>query len=837
MRRPMKLFLSVLVGFSIAAPAWSAPGRYIVVSIDAQGQATPVFYREVELDEREPASTSRVKSAVGDDDKLVASAGSWSEVAEVPRYLRGEFAANGISGRIQSHVVRNQDRVFALRIPASAGDALVLRAMGRNSQFSIRRIAADAQRLRLASMMRLKAAPAPSSSNRVDILVVGDGYTSAEQAKFTADAQGLRDTFQSFTPFKEYANFTNWQNLFVASSQSGADHPSYQAGCTQEGTCCADADAQNDPRAGTSVDTAFDGRFCTAQIHRLVTVDTAKVLAAASASPNWDEILVVVNDPVYGGSGGSISVVTANSSADLVAVHEFSHTFHGLADEYSSSYPGFPACSDTGGGPACEPNVTNQVTRALIKWNSWLTPGIVTPTPAGTAGVGLFQGARYLDAGMYRPMDTCGMRDLGAQFCPVCSQAYVLKLYAGGFGNPAGGIDLIEPGSESPSPAATVAYARGTTVAFGASVLRPVPDTTAMQWYLDGVAIAGANGSSYSFHQAGSSPSTHTLELRVRDNTPLVKADMAGSLLIHSRTWSIRVGAAARSDFNRDGRSDLLWRNLADGTNAIWLSASNATQQPVSAVTGMAWKMAGTGDFNGDGRADILWRNESTGANAVWYSGNAAMAQNLVSVTGTAWKIVATGDFDGDGKSDVLWRNTLSGANTIWKSANQANQQAVTGVSDLNWKIVGAGDIDGDGRSDIIWRHAASGRNTAWRSANSTLAQNLVAVTGMAWKIMGIGDYDGDGKSDLFWRNTTTGDNTYWRSGNYAARVTVTGITDMNWKIAAIGDYNGDGKDDLVWRHALHGGNVAWYSASYATRQNLVGVTNQNWRLMPLVNP
>ena len=837
MHRPMKLHVSVLLAFLFAAPAWSAPGRYIVVTVDAQGQATPVFYREVELDERAPASAAQAKSAMGDADKLVASAGAWSEVAEVPRHLRGEFAANGVSGRISSHVAGNQDRVFALRIPASADDALVLRAMGRHSRFSIRQIAADAQRLRLASMMRLKTAPAPASSNRVDILVVGDGYTSGEQAKFAADAQGLRDTFQGFTPFKEYANFTSWQNLFIASSQSGADHPSYQAGCTQEGTCCADIDADTDPRAGASVDTAFDGRFCTAQIHRLVTVDNAKVLAAASASPNWDEILVVVNDPVYGGSGGSISVVTANSSADLVAVHEFSHTFHGLADEYSSPYPGFPACSDTGGGPACEPNVTNQATRALIKWSGWLSPGIVTPTPAGTAGVGLFQGARYLDTGMYRPMNTCGMRDLGARFCPVCSQAYVLKLYAGGFGNPSAGIDLIEPGSEMPSPGATVAYARGTTVTFSASVLRPIPDTTAMQWYLDGMAIAGANGSSYNFHQAGSSPSTHTLELRVRDDTPLVKADLAGSLLLHSRTWNIRLGAAARSDFNRDGRSDLLWRNVGNGSNAIWLSANNASRQSISAVTGLDWKIAGAGDFNGDGKADILWRNESTGANAVWYAGSVAMAQNLVGVTGMAWKIVAVGDFNGDGKSDVLWRNTVTGANTIWKSANHATQQVVTGVTDLNWKIAGAGDIDGDGKSDIVWRHGASGSNAVWRSANSALARNLVGVTGMAWKIAGIGDFDGDGRSDLFWRNATTGGNTYWRSGDQATQVAVTGITDTNWKAAAIGDYNGDGRDDVVWRHGLHGGNVVWHSANYASAQNLVGVTDRTWKLMPQSNP
>ncbi len=823
-------------GFFSSATAWSAPGRYIVVTVDSQGQATPVFYREVELDERAPASEPLKRAALADPDKLVATAGAWSEVAEVPRFLRGEFAKNGISGEIESHRVLARDRAFALRIPASAGDKLELRFMGSRVQLPIGQIAAKSRLLRLASMKIQPAAPAPYSSNRVDILVMGDGYQSGEQALFNNHAEGLRSTMFGFTPYKEYANLLNWETHFVASAQSGADHPPYEAGCTQS-SCCADSAAQNDPRAGMTVDTAFDGKFCTSQIHRLATVNYSKVLAAASARPDWDQIFVILNDPVYGGAGGGISVVSAHGSADLVAVHEYGHTFHGLADEYTSPYPDYASCNDMGGGPACEANVTNQTTRSLIKWNSWLTAGIVTPTPAGTAGVGLFEGARYQTSGMYRPMNSCGMRDLGAPFCSVCSQAYVLKLYSGGFGVPATGIDLIEPGSEIPSFAAPVGYAPGSIVTFSATVLRPTPDTTSMQWYLDGVAVPGATSASFNFSQASASPANRILELRVTDNTPLVKAAMAGSLMRHSRTWNIRVGMAARNDYNGDRRSDLIWRNLATGVNAIWLSANRDTQQPVTAITGLSWKIAGSGDFNGDARADILWRNETTGANAVWYSGNSASSQSLVGVTGMAWKIVGTGDFDGDGRSDILWRNASTGANTIWKSGNQATQQAVTGVTDVNWRIVGVGDLDGDGKSDIVWRHNNSGANSVWRSGNSTLAQNLTTVTGMAWKIVGVGDFDGDGKADLLWRNTSNGSNTYWRSGNYANQVAMPAITDVGWITAAVGDYNGDGRADVVWRHTSNGSNAVWYSANHTLAQNLVSVTDQNWKIMPLASP
>ena len=146
-------------------------------------------------------------------------------------------------------------------------------------------------------------------------------------------------------------------------------------------SCCADAAARNDPLTGQFVSTALDAAFCTAQVHRLLSANSTKVMAAASSYPNWDKIIVTVNDPVYGGAGGSFAVVSAESHAPLIAIHEVGHSFHGLADEYETPYPGFPACSDISGNALCEPNVTNQSNANLVKWRSWFTPGLPIPTP------------------------------------------------------------------------------------------------------------------------------------------------------------------------------------------------------------------------------------------------------------------------------------------------------------------------------------------------------------------------------------------------------------------------------------------------------------------------
>jgi hypothetical protein len=79
---------------------------------------------------------------------------------------------------------------------------------------------------------------------------------------------------------------------------------------------------QDDPLWGTFVTTAFDARLCTYNIHRLLVVDTIKVYTAAAAQPNWDKIILIVNDPTYGDSGGEISVISTHTFAAQIGQQE-----------------------------------------------------------------------------------------------------------------------------------------------------------------------------------------------------------------------------------------------------------------------------------------------------------------------------------------------------------------------------------------------------------------------------------------------------------------------------------------------------------------------------------
>ena len=315
------------------------------------------------------------------------------------------------------------------------------------------------------------------------------------------------------------------------------------------------------------------------------------------------------------------------------------------------------------------------------------------------------------------------------------------------------------------------------------------------------------------------------------DDHNLTSGDGCSSTcLVDTVTTPAKVVA---SDYNGDGKSDILWRNSANGADVVWLSANAATSQSTTGVTTLAWKIVGKGDFNADGKADIVWRNGSSGADAIWLSGNSATQIATTTVNNQTWQIVGVGDFDHDGKSDLLWRNSGNGADTIWRSGNSATSIAVATVNNQQWKVVGVGDFNGDGKSDIFWRNTTSGSNTVYLSGNSATQMATTGVSNQHWGVVGVGDFDGDGKADVLWRNDQDGRDTIWRSANSSTSMAVTGVSNLQWQVAAVADYDGDGKSDILWRNDASGANVIWKSGNSATQQAVTGVSNLAWKVVP----
>ena len=292
----------------------------------------------------------------------------------------------------------------------------------------------------------------------------------------------------------------------------------------------------------------------------------------------------------------------------------------------------------------------------------------------------------------------------------------------------------------------------------------------------------------------------------------------------------------AASDFNGDGKSDILWRNASSGADAIWNGADNGSGVPVGGVADLNWKVAGVGDFNGDGKSDILWRNASSGADAIWNGANSGDSLAVGGVADLNWKVAGVGDFNGDGKSDILWRNASTGANGLWNGGNSGDSLPVGAVADLNWKVAGVGDFNGDGKDDILWRNTSTGYNAIWNGGDNSNGLPMGEVTDLNWKVEGVGDFNGDGKDDILWRNASTGYNAIWNGGDNSNGLPMGEVTDLAWKVAGTGDYNGDGKDDVLWRNASSGADAIWNGGDNSSSLPVGEVTDLNWQIPAQTN-
>lgn len=243
-------------------------------------------------------------------------------------------------------------------------------------------------------------------SNRLNLVIVGDGFTATEQQKLRDAALKFS---QEFFKSKEIGTHRDGWSLHVldaVSAQSGAD----------------------DPSTNTLVDTIFDGNFGCAGVDRLYCVNTSKVSAyVLQHYPQYDFILVAGNSSKYGGSGGAISTYTLNSYAIDVAIHELGHTFARLADEYvdEASAPTYlPFYCEN-----CFANITQVTDLNKVKWRHWFSDLASVPTLPGQSGVGLFEGGYYSSKGFYRPKDNSFMLKLGDPIGEVNGEAWVNQLY------------------------------------------------------------------------------------------------------------------------------------------------------------------------------------------------------------------------------------------------------------------------------------------------------------------------------------------------------------------------------------------------------------------------
>jgi hypothetical protein len=309
------------------------------------------------------------------------------------------------------------------------------------------------------------AAPAPlipihksgDPATKVDLLLLGDGYTARERSKFVADARRLVAVLFATSPFKEHASDFNVWGLCPPATASGIARPS--TGIYRDSLSTYDAFGSE------RYVLAFDNR----------------ALRKVAQFAPYEFIEILANGRTYGGGGIFnlySTVAVDNAFANYVFVHEFGHHFAGLADEYYTSSVAYAPATER--VEPWEPNATALLDPSGLKWKDLVSPGTPIPTPWSKdefekysreiqkrrgeirkqklpesvmealfreelrheqamfakekyAGkVGAFEGAIYEAKGYYRPEIDCIMFTRTNHFCAVCRRAIerIIELYS-----------------------------------------------------------------------------------------------------------------------------------------------------------------------------------------------------------------------------------------------------------------------------------------------------------------------------------------------------------------------------------------------------------------------
>ena len=298
--------------------------------------------------------------------------------------------------------------------------------------------------------------------DRVNFLILGDGYTAAEAKKFEADARRLTEVLFATSPFKENRRSFNVWALCPPAAESGISRPS--------------TGIYRDSPLGATYDAFGSERY-------VLSFDNRALRRTAQFAP-YEFIEVIVNGRTYGGGGifNLYSTVAAdNAFANYVFVHEFGHHFAGLGDEYYTSSVAYTPAADR--VEPWEPNVTALLDISTLKWRNLASPfANVTPIPTPWnkeefenysreiqrrrmqlrkekrpeeemealfreelaheqkmfaaekyyGHVGAFEGALYEARGYYRPEVDCIMFSRTDHFCKVCRAAIerIIKMYS-----------------------------------------------------------------------------------------------------------------------------------------------------------------------------------------------------------------------------------------------------------------------------------------------------------------------------------------------------------------------------------------------------------------------
>ena len=326
---------------------------------------------------------------------------------------------------------------------------------------------------------------------RINMVVLGDGFTASQQTDFITNATTLVNYVFSKAPYAQYKNYFNVYAVKVISAESGIKHPGTATDVTE-------------PVFAVSNPNNFLGTTFDVGVHRCVYSNTTNKVTGVLASnvPDFDIAFVLGNSPEYGGCGGTYAFLSNHPSAPEILVHELGHSFGKLADEYWFS------------GTGESPNKTKDNNTATNRWINWV----------GSNSVGIFP---YEESPTwFRPHQNCEMRYLNRQFCSVCSQQLIERVHS------------IQDPIDSFTPSNAAAINLSAPITFKVNEILPIPNTLQNTWSLNGTLLPETSDTT-TISPASLNLGTNTVLFSVVDNNSLLKVDNHSSLHVGTVSWTV----------------------------------------------------------------------------------------------------------------------------------------------------------------------------------------------------------------------------------------------------------------------------------------------------------
>ncbi|MBV8328214.1 M64 family metallopeptidase [Chryseobacterium sp.] len=356
-----------------------------------------------------------------------------------------------------------------------------------------------------------------ANDKRVIIAVLGDGFTSAQQASFVSSAQATINYLFTKSPYTEYKNYFNAYAVKVISTESGVKHPGTATDVTE-------------PVIPVSNPNNYLGSSFDNGVHRCIYSSTTNKVGQVLAAniPDYDITYVLGNSTEYGGCGGTYAFASLNGSSNEIVVHELGHSFGKLADEYWFA------------GSGESPNKTQTSNPATVKWKNWV----------GLNSVGVYP---YTESpSWFRPHQSCEMRYLNQQFCSVCKEAIIERIHS-----------LVSP-VDSYTPANNTTVNASGNVTFTVNEILPVPNTLVNSWKLNGTALS-ATGNTITITPSQLNSGNNTLLFSVTDNSPLLKVNNHSTLHFTNLTWTLSKSTLKVAAVKAAERRYSIYPNPVDG--------------------------------------------------------------------------------------------------------------------------------------------------------------------------------------------------------------------------------------------------------------------------------